>query len=79
MNERVKKLSEEIRKLSAEERADLLDELVILVHSEPDLEVEKAWADEANHRWEAFLRGEVKTVPAEEAFAKLATKRGNAR
>jgi putative addiction module component (TIGR02574 family) len=79
MNERVKKLSEEIRKLSAEERADLLDELVILVHSEPDAEIDKAWVEEANRRWEAYLRGEVQTVPAEEVFAKLGTKRGKAR
>ena len=42
MNERVKKLSEEIRKLSPEEQADLMDELLVLTHRDPDPEIEKA-------------------------------------
>lgn len=46
MNERVKRLTEEIRKLSPEERADLVDEL-ILAYSEPDSGIDKAWAAEA--------------------------------
>ena len=40
MNERVKKLSEEIRKLSPEEQADLMDELLVLTYREPDPEIE---------------------------------------
>ena len=36
MNERVKKLSEEIRKLTPEEQADLMDELLVLTYREPD-------------------------------------------
>ena len=79
MNERVKKLSEEIRKLSPEEQADLMDELLVLTHREPDPKIEKAWAEEASKRWQAYLRGEVKTVPAEAVFAKIAKKRGKAR
>ena len=42
MNERVKKLSEEIRKLSPDEQADLMDELLVLTYREPDPEIEKA-------------------------------------
>jgi putative addiction module component (TIGR02574 family) len=79
MNERVKKLSEEIRKLTPEEQADLMDELLVLTHREPDPAIEKAWAGEAKRRWQAYLRGEVKTIPAEEVFAKVGKKRGKTR
>ena len=79
MNERVKKLSEEIRKLSSEEQADLIDELIVLTHREPDPEIRKAWAEEAERRWQAYLKREVKTIPAEEVFAKLGEKRGKPR
>ena len=37
--------------------------------------IEKAWADEANRRWKAHLRGEVKTVPAAQVFSRLGRKR----
>ena len=71
MNERVKKLSEEIRKLSPEEQADLMDELLVLTYREPDPEVEKAWAEEAERRLAAYERGETTAIPLEEAMARL--------
>ncbi len=71
MNERVKKLSEEIRKLTPEEQADLMDELLVLTHREPDPEIEKAWAEEAERRLDAHERGETKAVPLEEAMSRL--------
>ena len=46
MNERVKKLSEEIRKLSPEEQADLMDELLVLTYREPDPRSRRHWARE---------------------------------
>ena len=55
MNERVKKLSEEIRKLSPDEQAELMDELLVLTHREPDPDIEKAWAEEAKRRWQDYL------------------------
>ena len=74
MNERVKKLSEEIRKLSPDEQADLMDELLVLTHREPDPEIEKAWAEEAGRRLAAYQRGETTTVPLEEVMARLRAK-----
>jgi putative addiction module component (TIGR02574 family) len=71
MNERVKKLSEEIRKLSPEEQADLMDELLVLTYREPDPEIEKAWLEEIDRRIDAVERGDTKTIPMEEAMAKL--------
>ena len=74
MNERVKKLSEEIRKLSPEEQADLMDELLVLTHREADPGVEKAWAEEAERRLAAYERGETTAVPLEEVMARLRVK-----
>ncbi len=74
MNERVKRLTEEIRKLTPEEQADLMDELLVLTHREPDPEIEKAWAEEAERRWRAFKRGETRAIPADEVFARLGKK-----
>ena len=71
MNERVKKLSEEIRKLTAEEQAELMDELLSLTYREPDPEIEKAWAEEAERRLEAYERGETRAVSAEEVMGRL--------
>jgi Putative addiction module component len=70
MNERVKKLTEEIRKLPPDEQADLIDELIVLTYREPDPEIDKAWADEAKDRLAAWRRGELKSRPAADVLAK---------
>jgi Putative addiction module component len=70
MNERVKKLTEEIRKLPPEEQADLIDELLVLTYREPDPEIDKAWAEEAEDRLAAWRRGELKSRPAADVLAK---------
>ncbi len=62
MNERVRKLSEEIRKLPPEEQADLIEELLVLTYRKPDPEIEKAWAEEAKRRLDAYERGETSTA-----------------
>lgn len=66
MNERVKKLTEEIRKLSPDERAELMDELLVLAYREPDLERDKAWAEEIDRRIDTVERGEAQLVDARE-------------
>jgi len=69
MNERVRKISEQIRRLSPEEQADLLDEM--LIHQSPAAEIDEAWAEEARRRLRALERGETQTEPLEDAVAKL--------
>ena len=71
MNERVKRLTEEIRKLPPEEQADLMDELLVLTYREPDPEIDKAWAEEAERRLVAYRRGEIEAIPLEEVMARL--------
>jgi putative addiction module component (TIGR02574 family) len=71
MNERVKRLTEEIRKLPPEEQADLIDELLVHTYREPDPEIAKAWAEEAERRLAAYRRGEIDSIPFEEVKARL--------
>jgi hypothetical protein len=68
MNERVKRLTEEIRKLPPEEQADLIDELLVLTYREPDPEIDKAWAEEAERRLQRYRSG---LEPARDAFEVL--------
>jgi hypothetical protein len=70
MNERVKRLSEEIRKLSPEEQAELMDELLVLTYGKPLPESDKAWAEEIDRRIGAVQRGEAVTVDARDALRK---------
>jgi putative addiction module component (TIGR02574 family) len=79
MNERVKRLSAAIRKLSADEQAELVDTLLGSLHNRVDPKIEKAWADEAKRRWQAYLADGAKTTPADEVFAKLGRKRAKNR
>jgi hypothetical protein len=65
MNERVKKLAEEISKLLPEEQADLMDELLVLTHRPPDPEIDKEWFEKATRRWERYKSG---LDPAYDAF-----------
>ena len=73
MNERVKKLSEEIRKLSPEEQADLMDELLVLTYQQPYPKSDQAWLDEIDRRIDEVERGEGTTVDAREALRKYKT------
>jgi hypothetical protein len=70
MNERVRKLTEEIRKLSPEEQADLMDELLILTHGMPLPRSEKAWAEEIDRRITAVQRGNAPTLDARTVLRK---------
>lgn len=70
MNERVKKLSEEIRKLPPEEQAELMDELLVLTHGMSLPRSDKAWADEIDRRIDAVERGKAVTLDARDALRK---------
>lgn len=48
----------------------LLDSLEHRKLKEPE-QVEKAWLEEANRRYEAYLSGEEEAIPAEQVFAEL--------
>ena len=78
MNQRVKTLAAEIRKLSAEDQGELMVQLGWLTDDAADgtpEEIEAAWMEEVDRRIAARERGETQSVSAEEVFAKLDERR----
>jgi putative addiction module component (TIGR02574 family) len=73
MNAKTKALSQEARKLSPDERIALIEDLQrSLVPADP--EIDRAWAEEARDRLNAYRRGEIEAITLEEVIASL-TKR----
>ena len=70
MNEKVKALSQEARKLSPAERAELIDELIASL-DRPDASLDALWAREAEDRLAAHDRGEMAMHSIPDVVAKL--------
>ena len=51
------------------ERADVVEKLLVSL-DQPDSNVDSIWAKEADARVEAYKRGEIEAIPAEEVFSK---------
>ncbi len=58
-----------VLELSASERADVAERLLFSLDS-PDLNIDAIWAKEANARVDAYEKGEVESISAEEVFEK---------
>lgn len=55
-------------------RTQLVLKLLDSIESRPSLDlkcVEQAWIEEANRRYETYLRGEEEALPADQVFAEL--------
>ncbi len=65
----VQELEAEILKLPSHERARLAE--VLIESLEEEDEIARAWADEAERRYEELRSGAVDAVPAEEVFARI--------
>jgi putative addiction module component (TIGR02574 family) len=68
MSTSLKRIEEQARALSAEDRAKLAESLLESLQL-PLSEIEKAWAEEIEQRIAAFERGEISAYPAEDVFA----------
>jgi putative addiction module component (TIGR02574 family) len=69
VNAKTKALSQEAKKLSPEERIELIEDRQDSL--DPiDPEIDRAWAEEALDRLAAYLRGELKATPFEEIVEK---------
>ena len=69
MTEITKTLSAEARKLSPAERIDVVDDILASL-DEPDPNIDRQWAKEADDRLAAYRRGEIQAVPLEQVLAK---------
>lgn len=61
--------------LPAQERAELVERLLATLQSPPDPQLDELWAREAEDRLDAYDRGELSAVPAEEVFDKINQRR----
>lgn len=68
MSASLKKIEEQAKALSAEERAKLAESMLESLHA-PVSEIEAAWAEEIERRVAAFDRGEIPAYAAEDVFA----------
>ncbi len=67
----LERIYSDIQKLSATERAELSERLLVLVHEEPDPAVEEAWMKETLRRRAEWKAGRVKAIPWEEARKRI--------
>jgi putative addiction module component (TIGR02574 family) len=75
MNQRLKTIFADAQKLSSEEREELAEMLLATI--EPDetgAEIEKAWAEEAERRWDEVRKGNAELIDADEVFADIRRK-----
>ena len=66
MNDHVKALFDEARKLTVREREELAD--LLLETLDPDPEMDKLWGDEARRRWDEHVASGAETVDALDAI-----------
>jgi putative addiction module component (TIGR02574 family) len=64
-------LFREAMELEDNDRATLAGLLIESLEGPEDPDVEKAWADEVERRWQEIESGKVKTVPWEEVKTRL--------
>ena len=60
---------EQALELSATERAIMAEKLLFSLDN-PDSKIDDLWAKEVDSRVEAYKKGEIEAIPAEEVFAK---------
>jgi len=75
MSTSTEQILKEAMALPLQERAELVERLLGTFQSPPDLRLDDLWAREAEDRLDAFERGELKAVPAEEVFDRIRQRR----
>jgi putative addiction module component (TIGR02574 family) len=65
----IDQLESEALKLPTGQRARLAQ--VLITSLDEDTEIERAWEDEAERRYQRYQAGEMEAVPADEALAEV--------
>jgi len=71
MSANADKIFQEALNLPLKDRAEVLERLLATFHQPPDPELDQLWAREAEDRLDAYDRGELGSVSAEEVFARI--------
>ena len=75
MSASAEQVLEQALALPPQERAELVDRLLVTFQLPPDPNFDDLWACEAEDRLDAYERGELKAVPAEEVFDRIRQRR----
>lgn len=75
MSSNAEKILQEALNLPPQDRAEVLERLMATFQEPPDPEIDKLWAQEAEDRIDAYDRGELGSVSAEEVFARIKRQR----
>jgi putative addiction module component (TIGR02574 family) len=75
MSANAEKVIQEALSLSPQDRAEILERLLATFQEPPGAELDELWAQEAEDRIDAFDRGELGSVSAEEVFARIERQR----
>ena len=70
MTDRVTELAERGKSLPPEDRARLVDLLLVSLQEPATAGAEAAWDTEIDRRLDAYERGEVEAIPAEDVFVR---------
>ncbi len=68
------RVTEEALSLPADSRLSLVEKLLTSLNLPIDKEIDRLWAEEAEHRISQIENGDVKMIPGEEVFAKIRAK-----
>lgn len=72
----VKDIEREIRRLSSEERAELMRSLIADLDAPADANVERAWLETSQRRYRELVEGKVEGVPGPLVFDRLRKRLG---
>ena len=71
MSENATQVLQNALALPAQERAELVDKLLASLQAPSDPRLDELWIREAESRLNAYDRGEMEAIPAEEVFDKI--------
>ena len=71
MTRTIQELEDEIRQLSADDRRQLLRDLIADLDGGAELEIEKAWLEEVERRYQDLKDRSAETIPANEVFERV--------
>ena len=74
MTDKFKVVLEEALKLTANERAEVAEQLIASLDEVPDTDVEQAWQEEVRRRLQQVERGEVELIDSDTVMAELRKK-----
>lgn len=69
MAELLKAIEEQARNLSREDRERLVADLMAGLDENPLSDIDQAWLDEAERRYDDWIAGRVKDIPAAKVFS----------